>query len=362
MRTQNFRVYAMAVVLAMAFALMTGLLLATTTLVQAQEPDERPGRRGIYGTVVTISQENGTAVISTRSGSEVNVDISTTGLELSVDDRVALLVQRGEKGTTLDVIRGLVRPDRPRFLHLTGAVVTKTDGALTIIDATGREHVVELSEGVTIQANPGELATVIASRGTDRDDDGRPLVAHASVSAQAITDRVRNHVEVIRGRAQAGEFHGASAETRIQFLTGLLDTMSIRIKTVYTNVLARVGSLRAKDAVQSAMDRALQRLQHAKTRIAQRVVPSQDGHPDQGTPGILSNPGGRPSGQPEDTPGDQAQGSSQDAPVGRPDAAGQPEDAPGNRGQAGSQTGDAPGGRPDDAGQPDNTPRGSGLR
>ncbi|MFQ5934038.1 MAG: hypothetical protein ACE5KI_05290 [Dehalococcoidia bacterium] len=254
--------------------------MATTATVTAQEESSR---RGVYGTVISISEDGTTAVVLTRSGTEVTIDLTTTDLDLSEGDQVALLVQAGEEGEPYQVLRGLVRPDRPQFQHLTGAVVSKTATSIIIVDATGREHVVELPEGVDLPVNAGDLATVITSNGNGEDGDGGPSVAQAGITAQAIADHVRAHAETLRGRAEAGEVPVTTADERIEFLDGLLDTISNHVQTVLGDLLSRVAT-QAQDAIQSAMDKAMEGFQRAKAGVAQQMGPPEEAGPPEDIP------------------------------------------------------------------------------
>ena len=277
-------------------ALLGALLLGTATVALAQEHDnEDSGRRGMYGTVESISEDGTTAVIMTRFGSEVTIDLTTTDLELEEGSRVAFLVQDGKEGQPLQVLRGLVRPDRPQILHVTGAVVSKTATGITVIDATGREHVMEIPEGVEISVNPGDHAVVITHEG-----NGEPPKAQAAISASAIADQMKAHAATLRDRAQAGDVPVSTAAERIQRLESRLEAISTHLQTVFSGLLDKVGP-EAKAAIESAMAKFEANFQQARAGIAQEHtgLPEEAGPPEE-TP--VGGPPERPL-RPDGTPG-----------------------------------------------------------
>lgn len=262
--------------LAIIIAILGGLLLSATSVFADEHEEEDSGRRGMYGTVVSVSEEDGTAVIETRSGSVVTIDLNSTGLYVEEGDNVALLVGTGEEGQPVPVIRGLVRPDHPQILHVSGAVVSKTATSMTIVDATGREHIVEIPEGVEISVSAGDHAVVVTSN-----ENGDPPKAEAAINASAIADQMKEHAATLREQAQAGELPLSTAEERIQRLESRLEFISSHLQSVYSE-------LEALGKVPSA---ALEAVHNAMTKIQENFGP-----PEQ-------PPAGGPPLRPEGTPG-----------------------------------------------------------
>jgi len=280
-----------AVSMTILVALLGALLLTTASVAQAEEHDnEDPGRRGMYGTVDSISEDGTTAVIMTRFGSEFTIDLTTTDLDLSEGTRVALLVHNGEEGQPLQVLRGLVRPDRPQILHVSGAVVSKTATEMTVIDATGREHVMELPEGVELSVSPGDHAVVITHEG-----NGEPPKAQAAISASAIAEQMKEHAATLRDQAQAGDVSASTAEERIQRLESRLETISARLQTVFSGLLDKVAP-EAKAIIESAIAKFESNFQQARAGIAQEQSGLSGEAPVGGPPERPLRPDGTPGG------------------------------------------------------------------
>ena len=316
MKSGKTRLVSMAVMLTM----LSGLLFATTALVQADEHKDNPGRRGIYGAVVSVSDDGATATVMTKSGTEVTVDLTNSGLDLSEGKRVALLVQPAGEGAPDSVITGLVRPDSPQFEHVSGAVVAKTQNGVTIVDAKGEIHEMVLPEGVTVSVSPGDLATVVTSHGKgagEGEDDG-PVVVHGAVSAQVIADHMKEHAQAIRTQAQEGAISASTAEERIAFLAERLDAISAHAQSVLGDLLLGQLPEQARSAVESALASTAQGFKQAHADAAFGV--HAEGQPEGAASGQPDDPGQSgiaPIGQPEDT--------------GSPEATskGQPDDRPG---------------------------------
>ena len=267
MIARNLRVFSIALVL----ALVGGLLLVATTAVMAQE---NSGRRGVYGNVGSI--DGNTAVIERPSGDEVTID--ATGLDLAVGDRIAALIEPGAEGEPAAVIRSMIRSDEPQFEHVTGAVVTKTANSMTIIDATGRTHVVNLPEGVTVSVEPGDLATVVTSNG-----DGNGAQFHDAIPGQAIADLAKEHAAALKERAENGEIPVSTAEERTAFLQDILDAISAHLEAVLDSLLGKVSD-QAQDAVTEAFGQGHVGFEQAGADVAAQGPPEDPGRPED-TPG-----------------------------------------------------------------------------
>jgi hypothetical protein len=167
---------------------------------------------------------------------------------------VILLEQLEDESWT--VVQAMIRPDRPFIEHLSGAVVSREGNVITIVDATGREHTVELPEQVASAIEIGETLTAIA----DRRPDGAvtPASGRGVVTGDEVRERLQGHVERIRGRAERGEVDAARAEQRIANALARLETNQARVADVMQKALDR------------APEQARARLEAARTSVQQR--------------------------------------------------------------------------------------------
>jgi len=308
-------------VLGRASVLMLAVVLALGTTVPAFANDEDGlERRGFSGVVtvlkegsITVETDDGESVIvALTGGTQVRLpsgDVqSVMEVELRKGARVAILAEVEADGS-LTALWTLVKPERPQVGHLLGTVITMEDNRVTIVDAQGNEHTVEMPEQALQGLQVGDMTTfVIDQTDTDGDDDGDAngddddgdangddddelLAAHAAVSATLIQERVAAHATALRERAQARTMPVDDAEERIKFLGELTDIIQQHVHGVLTIVKEKVPGP-AKLAIERAMKRAKAGFDMARAAIQRAGPPEGVGPPE----GIGPPEGVGPSG------------------------------------------------------------------
>lgn len=307
-------------VLGQASVLILALVLAlgATTPAFAQDEDGLE-RRGFSGIVTAVDLEAGTITVETAEGELLTVALtgdtrvrlpsgdvhSTVQVGVEVGASVAILAEV-EDGS-LTALWTLVKPERPQVRHLLGTIISIEGNLITIVDAQGNEHTIEMPEQALQGLQVGDMTTLVVDQ-PDADDGNGPEnpIARAAVTARQIQERVAEHATVLRQRAQAGDVPVADADERIQFLSELMDTIQAHVQSVLTAVLDKVPP-QAKAAIERAMERAKTGFEMARAAI-QRAGPPEgvgpsDNTSDNDTPARVGPPreAGPPGGA--DRPG-----------------------------------------------------------
>jgi len=313
-------------VLRRASVLILALVLALGTTAPAfAQNEEGLERQGFSGIVTAVDLEAGTITVETEEGESLTVVLtedtkvrlpsndvqSVSQVAFEVGDRLAILAQ--VEDDSLTALWALVKPERPQVEHLLGTIISIEGDIITIVDAQGNEHTVEMSEQALQGLQVGDMTTFVVNQpDADGDDDGDETenpVAGAAVTARQIQERVAEHASFLRQRAQAGEVPVADADERIQFLGDLMDTIQAHVHGVLTKVLEKVPP-QAKGAIERAMERAKTGFEMAKAAI-QRAGPPEGVGPPEGIGPSSEKPGppegiiGPPEkpGPPSGTPG-----------------------------------------------------------
>jgi hypothetical protein len=84
---------------------------------------------------------------------------------LQSGQKVAVLAEKQADGSWAGT-RIMIRPEKPLTEHVGGAVVSKSGNMITVVDAHGNEHVIELPEQAAAGIEIGEPLTAIV--------EGRP--------------------------------------------------------------------------------------------------------------------------------------------------------------------------------------------
>lgn len=268
----------------------TVLALAATAPVFAQEDGELE-RQGLSGVVTLIGEDS----ITVETADGESVTIATTDdtqvrlpsknvqnvleVELEEGSRVAVLAELETDGSLI-ALWILVKPERPQFEHLLGAIISLEGNLITIVDDRGNEHTVELPEQARRGLEVGDIATLIVDQSDDNDEEPDNPVAHAAVTAAQIQERAREHAGELWRRAQSGEIPVAMAEERIQFLTEIMDSIKAHLHGVLTAVLDKVPS-QAQAAIEQARERVGMGFDSAKEAI-QSTGPPEDAGPTEG--------------------------------------------------------------------------------
>ena len=305
-------------VLGRASVFILALVLALGTTVPALANDDDGLERQGFSGVVTVLEER-TITVETEDGESLTATItedtkirlpskevqSVLEVELKEEARVAILAQV-EADDSLTALWILVKPEHPLVGHLLGTVITMEGNRITIVDAQGNEHTVDMPEQALQGLQVGDVATFVGGRpGADGGDDGdangegdENLEAHDAVTARDIQARVLMHASSLRQRAEAGDVPVDDAEERIQFLSELMDIIQIHVEGVLTAVLEQVPEP-AKDAIERAMEQAKIGFEQAKAAIQRQGPPAgvgaSDNASDNGKPAGVG-----PSGEPED--------------------------------------------------------------
>ncbi len=289
------------------FVLTLVLLVGTTASAFAQQEDE-PQYQGISGVVTSVDSEAGTVTVETEEGQTITVAItpdtrirlpseqvrSAAEVELEEGASVSILAEVTSEGD-LVAIWTLIKPERPRFGHLLGTIISVEDNGVTVVDAQGNEHTVEMPEQAMRSLQVGDIATLVVDQsdgnGEDGDQPDNP-VAQAAVTATQIQERVRAHAGMLQERAQSGDVPVTTAEGRIQFLSELMDIINAHVQDILTAVLDKVPP-QAQAAIEQAMERAGAGFGSAKEAI-QRMGPPEGVGPSDNTtpPDGIPGPGG----------------------------------------------------------------------
>ena len=309
-----------------ASVLILALVLALGTTAPAFAQDgEGLERQGFSGIVTAVNLEAGTMTVETEDGESLIVALtedtqvrlpsgdvqSVPDVELEVGDRLAILAEVEADGS-LTALWTLVKPERPQVEHLLGTVIAIEGNLITIVDAQGSEHTVEMPEQALQGLQLGDMTTLVVNQPDDVDDDDSDEpenpVAGAAVTARQIQERVAEHASCLRQRAQDGEVPVADADERILFLGELMDAIQAHVHGVLTKVLEKVPP-QAKGAIERAMERAKTGFEMAKAAI-QRAGPPEGVGPPEGIGPSSEKPGppegiGPPEkpGPPSGTPG-----------------------------------------------------------
>jgi len=300
-----------------ASVLILALILALGTTVPAFANDgEGLERRGFSGTVIDlVLNDEGIGTMTVETEDDESVTVALTGdtqvrlpsgdvqsvmeVELRKGARVAILAEVGADGS-LTALWTLVKPEQPQVGHLLGTIITMEDNRVTIVDAQGNEHIVEMPGQALQGLQVGDMTTfVVDQTDTDGGDDGdedenngdedENLVAHAAVTATQIQERVAEHASSLRERAQAGTMPVDDATERITFLNDLMGIIQTHVHGVLTIVKEKVPD-QAKWAIERAMERASIGFDMAKSAIRQQGPP-EDNDEDNGKPDWVVPPG-----------------------------------------------------------------------
>lgn len=316
-------------VLGRASVLMLTVVLALGTTVPAfANDDDGLQHQGFSGTVTEVDLGKGTITVATEDGEfltatitgDTPVRLPSAEIEVqSVSDvefvedvtRVAILAQVAEDGS-LTAIWILVKPEQPQVEHLLGTIISIEGNLITIVDAQGDEHTVEVPEQALQGLQVGDMTTLVVGRpDADGDEDGNNgdedenLVAHAAVTARQIQERVAAHAEVLRQRAQNGDVPADDAEERILFLSELMDIIEAHVEGVLTIVLEKVPP-QAKAAIERAREQARIGFEQARAAIQQQGQPEDNGKPEDAGPPANTSDNGKPewAGSPGGESGD----------------------------------------------------------
>ena len=321
-------------------ALAAGLYLGTAAPAWAQEPPctpapvtieagKTPGdRKGVVGEVTC---NDGTrAEIRRANGSVVSIDVTNpdlivvkppvrtfTKVDIMVGDRVGVLAEvQGD--LSLLALRVMIKPHQSHHSHLTGPVVTKTETTITIIDGTGREHVVNRGGNVLLPVAEGEVATLAVKRGKGRgkggeetttgegtDGDGEELTATGAVTAEQIGQRISKHAKSLGDLADAGLISGDRAAARIDALNAKLARIAEHQEAKLTKLLDKVKKRQTRDAITLAKAKAGGNFKAAKAEVERQRGKAKGAGKGKGKPQAASEP---PDGADGDGGGTVAQG------------------------------------------------------
>jgi len=292
-------------VLGRASVLMLAVVLALGTTVPAfANDDDGSERRGFSGIVTEVDMEAETMTVATEDGESLTATITgdtpvrlpSAEIEVqSVSDvefvegatRVAILAQVAEDGS-LTAIWILVKPEQPQVEHLLGTVISIEGTRITIMDAQGNEHTVEVPEQALQGLQMGDVTTLVVGRPGDDGDEDESLVAHAAVTARQIQERVAAHAEVLRQRVQNGDVPVDDTDERILFLSELMDIIEVHVEGVLTIVLEKVPP-QAKAAIERAREQVRIGFEQARTAIQQQGPPEDNGKPEGAGPSDNDN-------------------------------------------------------------------------
>ena len=247
------------------------------------EEAEEEAEQVRLGAVGTLSVVDGVYSVETRDGTvyEFSVDAAIrvkqppTGAADAaalIDGlAVAILLEQVEDGSWI-AVQAMIRPDRPFLEHLSGAVVSREGNVITIVDATGREHTVELPEQAASAIEIGETLTAIADR--RREGASTPASGRGVVTGDEIWERLQGHVEWIRARAERGEVEASKAEQRIANALARLETNQERVAAVMQRAIERVPE-QARARLESARASVQERFEVTRATVRQRFEDTQ---------------------------------------------------------------------------------------
>jgi len=272
-----------------AGVLMLAVILALGTAVPAYAQEEGLERRGFSGMVTDLQE--GSITVETEDGELITVALtedtrvrlpsagvqSVLEVELREGARVAILAEVEVDGS-LTALWTLVKPERPQIAHLLGTVISIEGNSVTIVDAQGNEHTVEMPGQALQGLQIGDMTTLVVDQPDDDGDEPETLEAHEAVTARDIQARVLMHASSLRQRAEAGDVPVDDAAERIQFLSDLMDTINTHVQGVLTSVLDKVP-LQAKAAIERAMEQARTGFEQAKGAIQRQGPPEGVGPP-----------------------------------------------------------------------------------
>ena len=246
--------------------------MATSTSAMADGSDNGDRRHGVVGTLgmtdgaYSIVQRNGTVFEFTLDDAltvkhppmgQVDSSALVDGL------KVGVLLQRHEDGSWV-AIRAMIKPDRPSTEHVSGAVVSREGNVITIVDAQGKEHVVELPDEAAASVQVGDTLTAITDRRAD--GDARAAKGKGVVTEEQINERLRHHVEKVRARADHGEAQAARAQEHLAKSLARLEVNHARMMELMEKMKARVPE-QAKARFEAARVAADERFETAKAGV-----------------------------------------------------------------------------------------------
>ena len=290
-----------------ASVLILALVLALGVTAPAFAQDEDGLERLGFSGVVTDLEER-SITVETGEGEFLTATItedtrvrlpsgdvqSVMEVELREGARVAILAEVEADGR-LTALWILVKPEQPQVAHLLGTVISIEGNVITIVDAQGNEHIVEMPAQALQGLHVGDMATLVVDQSDATGDGPGNPIANAAVTARQIQERVAEHASFLRQRAEDGEIPVDDADERIQFLSDLMDIIQTHVESVLTAVLDKVPP-QAQAAIVGAMEKANIGFEMAKAAIQRAGPPAGVGPPPGVGPSDNTSDNGEPTG------------------------------------------------------------------
>ena len=190
-----------------------------STVPQPQPAGQNgPMRRAFVGVVdgepgdtVTVIQKGNRGSVTIALGSH---KVKTPGgpVASAFGDGAQVVVQARHDNGNWIAVRVLVKPVKPTLTPVNGTIIAVDDGVITVMQANGATHEIELDQGAT-PPKIGDMVTGFAGANGDNKATGRSLNAKGLVKASKIRERLEGFLQDLTAE-QSGVLQGVD-ETKV---------------------------------------------------------------------------------------------------------------------------------------------------